>query len=395
MCLDRQVVLIFSLAACSLMIGFLPHLRSFFPYLATQAGLGIVCAAFDLICNAWLIDIWRENANPYLQLMQFFSSLGNLLSPLITAPFLADESSTQEKMNRFQLEVFRHKSQVFIPYLMSAVVLATALIFHIIVYFWGSVSDDKPSSNYDNQIITYNNQDSYDNQVNEKEESSINLSNKLESSSSLSSDIQHQPISRGYNWTVIVLGACLYCFYSSLTDNTKCYMQPFVVNTKLHISTSTSSYMMSAFIGIFSLTRILSVYIATKVSALKMLWFDFVVVMAGNIMLFWFADTWETGIWLGFLVAGVGEASINGSIFAIIEQRVPVTDFVCGVIVFGSCISTAIYPLADGALIETFPEIYTIINMVSIIGCVIFLIAIQFSDLWKSKQKRVGYEVFA
>ena len=47
--------------------------------------------AFIFTKNVWLVEIWRHNSGPALQICGFTYGIGNILGPLIDRPFVSGD----------------------------------------------------------------------------------------------------------------------------------------------------------------------------------------------------------------------------------------------------------------------------------------------------------------
>ena len=72
----------------------LPHLRSLLMYFMAQGAVGFASAGIDVAGNVWLLEMWQEGSNPYMQGMHFSYALGSTISPLLCEPFLSPDKVT-------------------------------------------------------------------------------------------------------------------------------------------------------------------------------------------------------------------------------------------------------------------------------------------------------------
>lgn len=58
--------------------------------------------------------------------------------------------------------------------------------------------------------------------------------------------------------------------------------------------------------GSFTLSRFLSIFVATFMSAKTMILLDLIIIMIGNVLIIFYANTNEIGLWIGIIVLGFG-----------------------------------------------------------------------------------------
>ena len=77
---NRQ--LCFSLSLFLLLTSFqlVPFVRSLPAYLVVQSIFGYSMASIDVASNAWVIEIWPENPNPFMQGLHFSFAIGTSLA---------------------------------------------------------------------------------------------------------------------------------------------------------------------------------------------------------------------------------------------------------------------------------------------------------------------------
>ncbi|KAI1278391.1 Major facilitator superfamily domain-containing protein 4A [Halotydeus destructor] len=379
---SRELGLILSLVMCCLSVICIPFCREILTYLIAMGFLGASFAGLDIATSAWIIEIWKENSNTYLQLLYFLASIGNTVSPIMSAPFLAPEgeglshletgnASTTFSPNSSSVIITENitadvsKSRIEIPFGVCAVITLFSIIIQVILYF-------KFNTKHKSVDISPEVQQSDTKQNGDHGQSALDSNDETQS--------------KVYYWSIITVGSLLFCFFICTIENTRNYLPAFVVNCNLKLSKSTGSYMSSAFIGAFTLARLCSIFIAAKLKASHMLIADFILVIAGNIIVLFSANSWELGLWIGFVIMGIGSASCVGAMYAMIEERIVVDNFVCGIMMFGSAIATTISPLFNGDFLEGFPVIYIIINLSSLAVCIVLYFSIFIIDMLKVRK---------
>ncbi|KAI1278392.1 Major facilitator superfamily domain-containing protein 4A [Halotydeus destructor] len=374
---------------CSLAVIAIPFSRNITMFLVAVGVLGSSYGGIETAMGSWIIDLWKEKSNSYLQLMYLLGSVGNMLCPFISAPFLADEvqqSSLPDDILIRNEEILmdgnvtdivvtvkmaaKPTSLLEIPYGACTAVLLGSVFVQIILYI-----------KYRKISVIEDLEDDIKVKDIEKTDSSRRFSVYQGQGPADAESTQ----SRSYYWTVIVIGSLLFCFFVCVIDNTRNYLVAFVIHCPLKIPKTTGSLMLSAFTVSFTLTRLASVFIAAKIKASHMLITSFLLIAAGNVIILLSATNWSPGLWIGFVIIGAGCASCIGSLYAIIDERILVDSSVCGILMGASSFMTMISPIINGEVLETFPFIYVIINLSSISLCILLFFLLQATDCMKKK----------
>jgi fucose permease len=259
------------------------------------------------------------------------------------------------------------KSRIYIPYSIVSGVLFAGAILQFFLFF---------TSPYKSALRTVGKTD--DGNILKHELSSTSADDE-------SSNLIPLALPRSYFIAVILIGGALLCFEMGIEQNTFNYLQTFSVHVDLKLSKSTGAYMTSALSASYTASRLMAILFATKFSTLPMLYFDLIVILIGNLIVMFYANTSETGLWIGLIVLGAGFSSCFPAIYAFLEERINVTNTVCGMFMFMSSIGTTVSPLLEGKYIETWPLIFVWINLVSVVICILLFIGLHCTDIMKQK----------
>lgn len=85
-----------------------PFCTSFALYLIISALQGFIFPFINTIPSVWIIDLFGDDSKIYLQIYHFFYPIGQLIGPLITAPFLPNNNGTE--LNSTSFDTFDNKS---------------------------------------------------------------------------------------------------------------------------------------------------------------------------------------------------------------------------------------------------------------------------------------------
>lgn len=375
---NRQLCFVFSIAASGLALLSIPFVHDLYYFILAQAVLGFFTAGMDVAGNAWILEIWQETANPYMQGMHFCYAIGMTIAPLIAEPFLSPdikrENNTVISIDNgtdvafFNVtnasavsDVIAGKSQIAVPYSICAVVLfaAAALLFTLFIrtpylHPIRTVSQAKFSSSPSGDMVSAVNDEN------------INLI------------AMETP--RRYYVTVILLGSALLCFYSGIEINTFTFFPDFAVYIDLHLSKSKAAFMTSLLSAAFACSRGVSIILATKFKPTSMLYTNLVLIGLGNGLMLVSANTSEHMLWVSLILCGFGYSCVFPGIYAFLEQRINVTNTICGLFMFSSSIATTINPLILGYFIETSTLVFVYINLVSLVTCLALFVGLHSTD---------------
>lgn len=124
---------------------------------------------------------------------------------------------------------------------------------------------------------------------------------------------------------VVALGSTVMSFEAGLEQNATNFLQTFVNNSALQLSTATGAFMTSVLAGVFTVSRFTSIFMAMRLSTKQMLTINLIVITIGNVIVTVCANSSETGLWIGFAVLGFGFGSTWPAVFAFVEERIRVT----------------------------------------------------------------------
>lgn len=366
-----------SIAASGLALFFVPFVHDLYFFIVSQAVLGFFTAGMDVAGTAWILEIWQEVANPYMQGMHFCYAIGMAISPLIAEPFLSPDVKRENNtvisidngtsVSFFNItkgetvaDTIARESQIAVPYTIVALVLfaAAGMLFTLYIR--------TPYLHPNRTVSTAKSSSSTQDLVNSANDENVNLIS-LEAP-------------KHYYVTVIALGSAFLCFYSGIEMNTFTFFPDFAVYIDLHLSKSKAAFMTSLLSAAFACSRGISIIIATRFKPMNMLYTNLILIGVGNGLLLVFANTSEHMLWLSLVLMGFGYSCVFPGIYAFLEERINVTNTLCGLFMFASSIATTVNPVILGYYIETNPLIFVYINLFSLITCLAIFMGLHSTD---------------
>lgn len=325
--------------------------------------MGLFAAAIDVASNAWMLEMWQEGTNSLMQAMYLMYAIGQALGPVIVEPYLSadrkhDDSNLQ---NVTAIPLQDHHlnagSKIIVPFAMNCIIMSggvIAVFFSRIFMAYQSPGKDPIDD------------------VSENDECKNRECNTMIES------IKRASVSRCRFFLLVLLGSLLFAFHSGVRFNTLTFIPKFANMSQLQLSKSTASYMVSVFTGSYAVARAFSILIAAKVPVRNMLFANLMLIGAGNILLAIFSNTWELMIWFSLVILGVGHSSVIPGIYAFMEEKVHVTNFVCGSFTFFSTTASVFTTILLGNLIESNPFVFLYINLFSLSSCIAIFAILRF-----------------
>lgn len=366
--INRQLGLVTSLIASGSFMMLAPFVKILWFYLTSELAYGFMNAGIDTGCNAWILEIWQESANPYMQGLHFSYALGQTIAPLVTEPFLSPDQSENRTM-AFKTNgllgngTSRQETRIVIPYSIGAASLILAGIIILCLYFKVPYVDPKRTVSRT------------------EKEKDVNMNSTISKSEADADE-------KRYFLQIIALGCLLLCCYAGLETSTFNFMPEFAVVMALKLTKSKAAFLTSVSSGAFAANRFASIFVASKIRVKTMLYASFLVVVTGNVILLTLANTSETMLWIAVVLIGAGHSSIYPCFMSFLEQRMNVTTSVCALFVFSSVSSSIILPIVVGNYVEKYPLTYVYINVVLLTVCFAVFAILWFIDKRFRRKRR-------
>ena len=204
---NRQLGMVTCIFVAALSMFVVPFLRKLWLYYASEVGNGIFAFGIDVAGNAWILEIWQEDANPYMQGMHFSFALGLALGPLYLEPFLSpDRNMTDDRQSESEWNrngTAGQESRIVVPYTISTIFMITTGALMLYLHFRIPYKELKRS-------------------VSSPKSSDISDSNNL-----ITNPVDVRDEKR-YYLSLIVLGSLLLCFYTGLELSTMNFLPDLV-----------------------------------------------------------------------------------------------------------------------------------------------------------------------
>lgn len=366
--LNRQWFLIVSLFAIAIMVTlWLPNTYSVIGLALFLSVSSIASMGIDITSNSWLLAIWRGGSAHLLQGLHFTWAFGSAVGPLVMAPFLSVKTNVTvvhfnetTQLNETSFNVTQSDSHFYIPYYLVGALNAISGLIFIVLFI----------------TIRYD----------EREENSD--STETDSSTKYT-------FSKSASATVIGLALFSVCALEGAEVSTAHYMPTMIVG--LGFTKTKAAYMASARGAVYTFSRVIAGYAATKLSIKIILIISFVTVVGSNVLVIIGSNLADSNpglaeglLWIGFSLIGLGFGPIHPGLISFNENYIKLTDFTVGLFSAVGSISVILNFYVVGHWIESEP----IIMIYYVLGCMIvslilFVILIIFVE--KKSKIRQGY----
>lgn len=353
-------------AGCAVSVAALPWQRHLYGYFVNDAIASMFAIAMDLGCNAWMLEIWQEDANTFMLSMGFVSALGQATSTFLVTPFLSvseellPSNMTNATVVASPLLHIVRKSRIRIPYFISGVIALISAGAMLGLYF---------TSRYKQEVRTMDGK-------RKKNTDDVLPENEAETETSVSGE----RTSKCHPIMTMIAGTILVIVYFSTERNTLSYLPSFLTILDEPVDKLTASHMISTLTAVFAAANGLAILISTRVSVSHMLSGFFILIMGGNLLLVSFANTSESMIWVAVVVLGMGHSSAIPCIYSFIEQKINVTNTVVGVFMAAGSVFGVVSTMILGQLMKMYPLTLVYSNLVYISICSLILISLCIRD---------------
>ena len=356
------------LVACLVVSGFsmfvVPFTRTLALYVFLEFVFGFFNAGIDVACNSWILEIWQEDANPFMQGMHFFLATGFALAPVLVAPFLSiDEDALDADNVTLTSENGTGspfgESHVVVPYSIGSMSMVLAAVGLLVLHFLSPYPQQQRSVSAPKTTAVAG----------------------QEAAGSATSDylkrVNAELEANRYRIQLLTLGAALLFSYTGLELATFAFIPEFVHVIALRLSKARAAFLSSVMMAAFAVSRLVSIVIAAKLRHKTMLYGSYALLVLGNLILLLTANSSQTGVWIGVMILGAGHSCVYPCIMSFLETRVNMTTTVCGLLMLATCLSPIVVPIIMANCLEAHPLTFCYVN-------IFFLTAIcaSFATLW-------------
>jgi MFS family permease len=374
-----------------LCVALIPLYATYPLFLFFSGVIGLVSGAADTSVNVWILDIWGERSAPFVQALQFFWAVGFIVSPLISNPFLqqdarkvdlkalaAKQFTTPSSFDNvssasFEAEALvasstvtaepiatainqissKPESLLYIPYGVAGALCLIGSVSLLFIYVVKRISSCRSF-------------DSVEPAQKKPEAKKTTADLEVEQSAELQQAVAFSE-QRSYVWQILLYCCVMTSVFCASEMTTFQYIPTYCVKLSLGLTKSQGSLVMTGVAISFAAGRFIGILCAIRYKPEHILWFDWIIIVAGNVTLL-FSNWGLAYLWAGSLLIGFGYASFFAAVFSFLKERIKVDNLTSSIIILSSLSGNAFgFPVLIGRFIDSHPLVMIYGNIVCLI----------------------------
>ncbi|XP_054165097.1 sodium-dependent glucose transporter 1B-like [Oppia nitens] len=373
---NRQLALIILLIISAFTLVATPYSGSLNVFFIIGAINGFAAGACDIGFHVWIIEMFEGGGGPLLQALHFSFGIGITIAPSITAAFISSEGGCGEDETVEANDGTRDltttttttvkpkiESLLYIPYLISAGIVAMGGIALLALFIYKKYQP--PRLPHAPPAFA------------EEMPTELSTLEKFQ--------IWKENIPSSYTMTLIVLGSFLLLAYYGLEVTYFQFMAQFITSTPLPIYGTMSALVETATGAAYAIGGGISIYLSIKLRPDQMIYFNFLIINIGCILLIIFYTTQVSVLWIGNILVGLGFSSTYATAYTFLEHHISVTNAIGSLFVLAGGAGTAILPLFLQKLCENSSSIIIMCFVCTEISAIIFGV-LHFMTTVRSKE---------
>ncbi|MFN2235962.1 MAG: MFS transporter [Anaerolineales bacterium] len=251
--------------------------------------LGALQGILDVGCNTLLIWVYRRDVSPYMNALHFFFGVGTFIAPIILA------------------QTALLSGDIKLGYILIALMIIPVIIW--------ITRQPTPSAQDQNEEAA-----------------------------------EKGPQNLRQNVILIVFTASILFFYVGAELGFGGWIYTYALESNL-ANVTTAAYLTSAFWGAFSIGRLASIPMATRLRPRSQMFADFAGIISGMLIIILFSQS-QIALWAGTMLVGFSMASVFPVTVTLAERRMVVTGQVTSMFFIGVGLGSMLMPWLIGQLIE-------------------------------------------
>ncbi|CAG7787015.1 unnamed protein product [Allacma fusca] len=366
--IPRPVWVILALGIMTIPLFAVPYVESLMMLYVLTALIGIGSGGVDTSQGAWIIDIWRHEAAPFILSLHFAYSAGTLIPPLVLGPYLTEEedkacNGTTITISTSTSTELPYESKLQVPFTIGASIACISIVIQTFMYLFVFRQNKSTSSN----------QNTTNGEKNKVEEVEIEETSKVAATATEAAS----PSDLKRTILLVALCCCVIAFYQGLELSTSQFIPTFAHFSKVCLSEKESARIGFGLQMGFASGRLCGIFLVLKIAPHFILVGNFLLLLISNIILLVWAGSNVTWLWVGSVGFGLGMSTVFPAMYAYIEKYLFVTDRITSTVAVCGGLVAAIYPIVVGKSVENNPEVLTYVNFLSL-----FVIGVAFSVLF-------------
>lgn len=364
----------------TLAVPFCPSINSL---LLTFGLYGIGFGFYDTGCNVYLLQLWGENASPFLQGLQLMYGVGSLVAPLIAEPFLlngldqeleGDGDGGRDLSHPCVVSALnysepghqndgsyllaptvssRPETRLFFPYaILSALIFFNAVLFFVV---WVACPADQRCTAGDTG----------------PEESERRLSSRSLRLQRLCSAV------------IVILVLVFLHIYLGIEVSVGSFLLTYAVHSEMRLSKSEGAFLTTLFWMTFTFTKLAVALIVQKVGNERLIWGSLVLVLCSNGLLVLSSSKLELIVGVAFL--GIGISGMFGCMFGYLQQHVRVTSAIASAIVVAATLGEFSFPFLISYFMDSEPDVLLWVSTAAGVSMTLLFVAITLTCRLKQR----------
>lgn len=180
---------------------------------------------------------------------------------------------------------------------------------------------------------------------------------------------------------VIILAVLFMHIYYGLEIIFGTLLTTFTNKAPLHLETTEGATVTSIYWGTFAFWRLPTVFYVDYLGPIKTIFFNLIILVAGNILLVPWGDTQRWAVYSGSALVGLGASPIFASMFGVLESFFPVTPKIASCMITASMLGEFVFPSIISPFISCTPNVFlwvalfcslSVVFLFLIITCICF-----------------------
>ncbi|XP_037047458.1 sodium-dependent glucose transporter 1-like isoform X1 [Bradysia coprophila] len=359
---NRQLIVIISLLAMALSMFMTPYCPTKLLFFGCGGLFGFSSGFYGSSQIIWIIEIWQQNAGPFIQAQHFCFSLGTIIPSVVLAPFLDKDEHSHANATETALP---EQSTIHTPFLIIGTFNSLALLYQLFLFIFYRYHT--PPMYVDEKFEPL--ACAEDNPPPTETDVSGNV--PLEESAQSHGNVKCGVSSRKIQliaFAMLFVGA-----YQAMEISTMQFLPIFGQYSDLKLSESDAAHVLSGLMAMFATGRLVGIIIIFKVRPEFIVVVNLILIAAGNTILSVWASDSVSMFWIGSMILGAGFSTMFPSFFTFIEKHLIISGIFASCIMVVGTTTSSMYPIILGKVIEHQAVVLTYTNFASISVCVIVM----------------------
>lgn len=314
--MSKELLAFILVLVTSFLMGTITFLRSYAFFLVWNFLLGVSSGGAISLCESWILELWGSKCGPYMNALQFFRGLGYIIAPVLVDPFLLPNEDDVDNgnvrlssnltdpinvtiANQTLTEEARYNTKIHTPYILNATMLAVGATFLLGLYIYKFISR-KASTNLAQGVSQIEILSTSNISISELKRVQAVLEQDKKGGQGKGVDLNQR--AKYFGFAIVFLSSVFYLFFYE--EAIVIFLPTFATNLKVRLSKSQASLLTMAFSLANVIGKAISVLLALKVSHVKLLYGNLVIMIGSLIIIILFGNANLPLLWVGICLHG-------------------------------------------------------------------------------------------